>query len=181
MKYPRSCWSSKVRWQPWPLLDTAMVLMTLLVTCFVAHCETHVFHETCAGAYPPPPPPVAPPPCTPAKNTTSCDPRWNCQTCRVPTPGAPDTPSDCLSCVAGYTLAQASTDCTGHCTKGKGVAAATTHERSTPAIAVGEMAGRFLSVVASVAEHKATGRAQAVGCALGNFSVVATLIADPTR
>ena len=99
----------------------------------------------------------------------------------MPTPGAPDNPSDCLSCAAGYTLAQASTDCTGHCTKGKGVAAATTHERSTPAIAVGEMAGRFLSVVASVAEHKATGRAQAVGCALGNFSVVATLIADPTR
>ena len=145
------------------------------------HCETHVLHETCAGAYPPPPPPVPPPPCTPAKNTTSCNPRWNCQTCRVPTPSAPDTPSDCLSCAAGYTFAQASTDCTGHCTKGKSVAAATTHERSTPAIAVGEMAGRFLSVVASVAEHKATGRAQAVGCALGNFSVVATLIADPTR
>lgn len=135
-----------------------------------------------AGAYPPPPPPsVSPPPCTPTKNTTSCNPRWNCQTCRVPKSGAPDTASDCLSCASGYTFAQASTDCTGHCTKGKGATATATHERSTPAIAVGEMAGRFLSVVASVAEHKAAGWAQAAGCALGNFSVVATLIADPTR
>ena len=99
----------------------------------------------------------------------------------MPSPSDPDNASDCLSCAPGYTFTQGSVDCTGHCTKGKGAAAATTHERSTPAIAVGEMAGRFLSVVASVAEHKATGQAEAAGCALGNFSVVATLIADPTR
>ena len=101
----------------------------------------------------------------------------------MPSPSEPDNASDCLSCAPGYTFVQGSTDCTGHCTNGhgKGATAATTHERSTPAIPVGEMAGRFLSVVASVGEHKAAGRAAAAGCALGNFSVVATLIADPTR
>eukprot|EP01052_Picozoa_sp_SAG31_P035260 SAG31_NODE_4229_length_3440_cov_3.033224_7_plen_161_part_00 len=134
-----------------------------------------------AGTYPPPPPPPPPPPCTPAKSTTSCQASWHCAFCRVPSSAAPDTRTDCLSCAPGYTFVQVSTDCTGHCVIGNTTIPSAWHERSTRAISVGDMAGRFLSVVATLAENKATQQPTAARCALENFTMVATLIADPAR
>jgi hypothetical protein len=126
-----------------------------------------------AGTYPAP----TASPCTPAKSSDNCTAAWNCASCRV---GAA-LPADCLTCKPGYTFVVHSTDCTGDCVKGVPEQPPSAHERSTAAIATAGMAGRFLSVQASLSEHQATGEARAGSCALGNFSVIATLIADPTR
>ena len=55
------------------------------------------------------------------------------------------------------------------------------HERSTPAIALGGVGGRWLSVSATLQEHRDSGGAQAGACPLKDFSLTATLIADPSR
>ena len=53
------------------------------------------------------------------------------------------------------------------------------HERSTAPIALSEIGGRWLSVSAALQEHRDSGGKQAGACPLRDFSVTATLIADP--
>lgn len=60
-----------------------------------------------------------------------------------------------------------------------GPTTAVVHERSTTPIALSEIGGRWLSVSATLQEHRGTGGKQAGACPLREFSVTATLIADP--
>ena len=62
---------------------------------------------------------------------------------------------------------------------GGGPAMAAVHERSTAPIALSEVGGRWLSVSATLEEHRDSGGKQAEACPLRNFSLLATLIADP--
>jgi hypothetical protein len=67
-----------------------------------------------AGSYlppPPSPPPPPAPPCAPVANTSDCPPAWHCATCDLKRA----TPTDCMSCVAGYTFQRQGTDCSGPC------------------------------------------------------------------
>jgi hypothetical protein len=111
--------------------------------------------------------PPSPPPCTPAESSKTCNPAWHCSTCRVGASSA----TDCLSCPPSITFHQHSSDCTGVC--GGETAPPSWHERSTAAVGVGELAGRFLSVEAAIGKTQG-----GAGCALGNFTVLVTLIAD---
>ena len=65
------------------------------------------------GTYRPPPPPPTPPPvpCTPVANTTDCPRAWHCATCDLKRA----TPTDCMSCIGGYTFQRTGTDCSGLC------------------------------------------------------------------
>ena len=152
----------------WTVRSPMFVSTFVAESCLLNHERGAVVD---AGTYPPASPP---PPCQPAKNTTACNDGWHCATCRVGGTSA----SDCLSCAAGYSFVQGSIDCTGHCSSTIPTIA---HERSTPGIPVGQMAGSFLSVVASLEQHRAIGLARASPCSLANFSVVATLIAESSR
>lgn len=64
------------------------------------------------------------------------------------------------------------------CAGGGGPAVAAVHERSTAAIALSGIGGRWLSVSAALREHSLSGGKQAGACPLRDFSLTATLIAD---